>query len=174
MTGRGCSLGGVLLAIAALCLAIGCGPSRSDNGDDLDALDEVVAARWTKSRQLSTETLPQASEAWYGFFQEKDIEVRVYPSEEDAIEHGVGPAQEAVDRGERSFGDNRALLRLQYGHEGKWTTGELSDLVATLRTRYAAYLVVGNLVMLCETDLAACQNLVAHMALSREQAARRP
>ena len=166
--GRGRSALGLLLAIASLCLAVGCGLSGADREEEVYSIDEVEAAGWTKSKELPAETLPQASEAWYGFFQGKDVEVRVYPSEEDAVEHGVGPAQEAVQEGEPSFAHNRALLRLQYGHEGKWTTGELSDLAAALRTRYAAYLVVGNLVMLCETDLAACRSLARHMTLSHE------
>ena len=156
------------LAVAASCLIVASGCAAGQDEKRVHTIDDVAAAGWTKSRQYPVETLPRASEAWYGFFEGKDIEVRVYPSPEDAREHGVGPAQEAVDRGERSFGDRRALLRLQYGHEGKWTSGELSDLVSVLRTRYAAYLVTDNLVLLCETDLAACENLVGHMALSRD------
>jgi len=157
-----------LLAAAVSCLILGSACAAGQDDKRVHTVDDVVAAGWTKSRQYPVETLPGVSEVWYGFFNQKDIEVRVYPSPEDAREHGVGPAQEAVDRGERSFGANRALLRLQYGHEGKWTTGELSDLVSLLRTRYAAYLVADNLVLLCETDLAACEDLVGHMALSHD------
>jgi len=156
-----------LLASAGSCL-IACGCLAGGGDERPYTIDEVVAAGWTKSKQLPAETLPQVSEVWYGFSDRKDVEVRVYPSKEDALEHGVGPAQEAVDRWERSFGANRALLRLQYGHEGKWTTGELSDLAATLRTRYAAYLLAGNLVLLCETDVGACESLAGRMALSRQ------
>ena len=150
-----------LLAVALSFLMAGCG--AQEESAQSYTVDDVVYAGWKKSTQLSTETLPHASEVWYGFFEGKDVEVRVYPSPEDAREHGVGPAQEAVDRGERSFGANRALLRLQYGHEGKWTTGELSDLVATLRIRYAAYLLEGNMVLLCEADVAPCRHLVRGM-----------
>jgi len=160
--------GVALLAAAVSCLILGSGCTAGQDEERVHTVDDVVAAGWTKSKQYPIETLPGVSEVWYGFFEGKDIEVRVYPSSEDAREHGIGPAQEAVDSGERSFGDNRALLRLQYGHEGKWTAGELSDLAATLRTRYAAYMVAGNLVLLCETDLAACENLVGHMPLSRD------
>ena len=156
------------LAIAAASLIVASACAAGQDEERTLTIDDVAAAGWTKSRQFPVETLPRASEVWYGFFEGKDIEVRLYPSAEDAREHGVGPAQEAVARGERSFGDRRALLRLQYGHEGKWTTGELSDLVSVLRTRYAAYLITGNLVLLCETNLAACKNLVGQMALSRD------
>ena len=162
MIKRARSTGLALFAIAAACLIAACDSPPTEQR--LYAIDEVAEAGWTKSRELPAESLPQASEVWYGFFQGKDVEVRVYPSEQDAIEYGTGPAQEAVARGERTFGENRALLRLQYGHEGKWTTGELSDLAATLKTRYAAYRFVGNLVMLCETDLAACNSLAERLA----------
>ena len=160
--------GVALLAAAISCLILGSGCTAGQDEKRVHTVDDVVAAGWTQSREYPVETLPGVSEVWYGFFEGKDIEVRVYPSPEDARKHGVGPAQEAVDAGKRSFGDNRALLRLQYGHEGKWTTGELSDLVSLLRTRYAAYLVAGNLVLLCETDLAACEHLVGHLPLSRD------
>ena len=160
--------GVALLAAAVSCLVLGSACAGGQDEKRVHTVDDVVAAGWTKSKQYPIDTLPGASEVWYGFFEGKDIEVRVYPSPEDARKHGVGPAQEAVDAGERSFGANRALLRLQYGHEGKWTTGELSDLAAVLRTRYAAYLLAGNLVMLCETDVAPCEDLAGRMALSRQ------
>ena len=167
MTKRGCLLAGMaLLAVAASWLLFGCAPPEISDGRSY-TIDDVAAAGWTKSKQFPTETLPQASEIWYGFFEGKDIEVRVYASEEDALEHGAGPAQDAVDRGERTFGENRALLRLLYA-DGMWTSGELSDMQSSLKTRYAAYLVVDNLVMLCETDLGACENLAGRMARSRE------
>jgi len=156
-----------LVAMACV-LVTGC---RSVAGDEdrLYTVDDVAAAGWTKSRQLPTETLPAASEVWYGFYEGKDIELRVYASEEDATEHGIGPAEEAMERGERSFGDNRALLRLQYGQkEGKWTPGELSDMIPAMKTRYSAFLLARNLVMLCETDIAPCENLMDRVDSARQ------
>jgi len=148
------------------CTVAGCGSSDNQIRANY-SIDDVEAAGWTKSLQLPVDTVPHATDIWYGFYDGKDIEVRVYPSPHEAAEHGIEPAEEAVEGGKRSFGENRALLRLQYS-EGKWTPGELSDMVGTMKTRYAAYLVESNLVMLCETDLGACQSLVGRLVQARE------
>jgi len=156
------AIAAVLPVAAMMLVALGCGSGGSEG--PAYTVDDVVAAGWTRSKELPAETLPQAIEVWYGFFDKRDVEVRVYRSAEDALEHGVGPAQEAVEGGERTFGENRALLRLQYGYEGKWTPGELSDMLPNLRKRYAAYLVVRNLVMLCEKDARPCETLASQIA----------
>ncbi len=106
------------------------------------SIDDVVAAGWKKSKQFSTETVPYATDIWYGFFNRKDVEVRFYESHEDAVQHGIAPAEEAVGR---------------IGHRG----GErLLDFGGASIAKYAAYAVAGNLVMLCETEIAVCQSLL--------------
>jgi len=114
--------------------------------DRVYTIDDVVAAGWKKSKQFSTETLPHAEDVWYGFFSRKDVEVRVYASHEDALEHGVPSAEEAVGR----VGAQR----------GGW---RLLDFGGAAKTKYQAYAVVGNLVMLCETELAVCEGLIEQM-----------
>lgn len=104
-------------------------------------IDDLVAAGWKKSAELSTETLPSATEVWYGFFRQKDIEVRVYASHEDAEGFGVAPARATIDPDPSARG----------GDHGPWTPNI---------AQYGAYAVVGNLVMLCELELAACEALV--------------
>jgi len=114
--------------------------------DGTYAIDDVIAAGWKKSKQFSTETVPYATDIWYGFFNRKDIEVRVYESHRDALEHGVPSADEAVAR----TGAQR----------GGW---RLLDFGGAAKTKYQAYAVVGNLVMLCETELAVCEDLIEQM-----------
>lgn len=114
--------------------------------DRFYTLDDPVAAGWKRSKQFSTETLPHAQEVWYGFFNRKDVEIRVYASHRDALEHGVQPAEEAVGR----VGAQR----------GGWN---LLDFGGASIAKYQAYAVVGNLVMLCETELAVCRDLIARM-----------
>jgi len=104
-------------------------------------IDDLVAAGWKKSAELSTETLPSATEVWYGFFKQRDIEVRVYASHEDAKEFGVAPARATIDPEPSARG----------GDHGPWTPNI---------AQYGAYAVAGNLVMLCELELAACEALV--------------
>ena len=115
--------------------------------DRVFTIDDVAAAGWKKSKQFSTETVPQAVEVWYGFYSRKDIEVRVYSSHADAVEYGTPSAEDAVKRGERGYGEG----------------GDLADIAGTMRARYADYMIVGNLVMLCEDEVAVCQSLVEQM-----------
>jgi len=105
--------------------------------DRIYSMDDLVAAGYKKSKQFDVETVPEAQDVWYGFFNQRDIEVRVYASHEDALEFGVAPAEEAI------------------GHEA----GQRDYLIPVVNL-YPAYMVVGNLVMLCERELAVCQALV--------------
>ena len=114
--------------------------------DRVYTIEDVVAAGWKKSKQFSTETVPQSTDIWYGFFSRKDIEVRVYASHADALEHGVPPAEEAVGR----VGAQR----------GGW---DLLDAGGASIAKYQAYAVAGNLGMLCETELAVCEGLIEQM-----------
>ena len=104
------------------------------------SVDDLVAAGWKKSDQLSAETLPNATEVWYGFFRQRDIEVRVYRSHEEARQFGIEPAEATINADPGARG----------GDHGPWT-----PRIA----RYAAYAVVGNMVMLCELELAPCEAL---------------
>ena len=149
--------------ITVFSLLIACG-SGSDSADDVaapateadDALAEVskslapeksftfddyVAAGWKKSKQYDTETVPQATDIWYGFFNAKDIEVRFYESHEIAKTAGFENAAEAIDQSFREGG--------QYGASNR---GAGSSAV----TKYKAFVVAGNTVMLCEQSVASC------------------
>ena len=90
----------LLMFTTAFALALACG--SSDSSDDAaapasggevvdDALSEVsitmladqsftfedyVAAGWKKNKQFPTDTVPDATDIWYGFFSAKDIEIR--------------------------------------------------------------------------------------------------
>ena len=107
-------------------------------------IDDLLAAGWKKSDQLSAETLPGATEVWYGFFTQKDIEVRIYETHEDAKQLGVEPAEATINASPGARG----------GDHGPWT-----PRIA----RYAAYAVVGNLVILCELELAPCEALAEQL-----------
>ena len=153
----------MVMLITAFSLLIACS-SESDSADEVaapvtevdDALAEVsrilaseksftfddyVAAGWKKSKQYDTETVPQATDIWYGFFNAKDIEVRFYESHEIAKTAGFENAADAIDQSFREGG--------QYGSSNR---GAGSSAV----TKYKAFAVVGNTVMLCEQSVESC------------------
>ncbi len=111
------------------------------NASAVYSMDDLVAVGFKKSKQFSTETLPSATDVWYGFFNQKNIEVRVYATHEDALEFGVEPAEVAIDRRQ----------------------GQTDAMAGPLVNLYPAYAVVGNMVMLCERQLSTCQDLVAEL-----------
>jgi len=104
-------------------------------------VDDVVAAGWKKSKELSAETLPDAMSVWYGFYNQRDVEVRIYESHETAKNSGAGPADESTGRGKPD------------------RTGEGAGFVST-RMSYSTYAIVGNLILMCELDIEYCQGLL--------------
>lgn len=106
----------------------------------LFTLDDVSAAGWKKSKQLDASSLQGVLEVWYGFFDQRDIEVRVYPSHADALGPGAESAKEAISRPPPPSA------------RGMITSG-------TGGLRYDAYAVLGNLVLLCEQDVGVCLRL---------------
>ena len=85
--------------------------------------------------------MPDATDIWYGFFERRNVEVRFYPSHEAALTQGVESARSEVRKPVRTGG-------VRYG-------GMLHS--------YQAYLVAGNTVMLCESEVAVCQRLVENL-----------
>ena len=151
-----------LLALISLVLVV-VAPACTDSddnsvGDAVDAptsssifhadktftTDSFMAAGWKKSKEYDTATVPESTEIWYGFFNQKDIEIRFYQSHESALEHGVPLAEESLqmDAGARIGGVN------------------------TVRTGYSAYAVAGNAVMLCELDVSSCETLITALEAS--------
>jgi hypothetical protein len=100
-----------------------------------------VSAGWKKSRDFDVATLPHATAAAFGFFNQRDIEVWAYPNHAEALEFGVPPAEQAVTR----------------------KPGELWISASARAKRYYAYAVAGNLVLLCERELADCEALLTKL-----------
>ena len=145
----------VLLAMMAVALLAGCGSSDGGTaGNPTDAgevpvltlqpdgvftVDDVAAAGWKKSKELSPETLPDVTGVWYGFYNQRDVEVWVYPSHDLAITSGAGPADDVT-------GKVKA---------GLWQIGP-----SVTRTGYGTYAIVGNLILLCEVKIEDCEGLL--------------
>ena len=108
--------------------------------------DSFVQAGWKKSKQYDTATVPESTEIWYGFFNQKDIEIRFYETHEAAVELGIPAATSSIEGAvKRSKG------------------GKLLDFSGGSFTGYADYLVAGNAVLLCEFDRTRCDQLIANI-----------
>ncbi|MCH8102141.1 MAG: hypothetical protein IIB28_03160 [Chloroflexi bacterium] len=113
-------------------------------GDTFD-VDSFVAAGFKKSKEFSTETVPDASSIWYGFYSQRDVEIRFYGSHEDALGPGADSARAAIDRSPNSNIGGGIIT----------STGN--------RTQYHDYLIAGNAVVLCQTEITACQELAGQL-----------
>ena len=102
--------------------------------------DDVAAAGWKKSKELSPETLPGVSSVWYGFYDQRDVEVRVYESQGSAIGSGQEIADVATGRRKPA----------------PFASGGISST----RASYSTYAIVGNLILLCEIKIEDCQGLL--------------
>lgn len=98
--------------------------------------EEFIEVGWKQHQIYEVDTLPNALEARYGFYNRRDVEIRRYPSHEAAMNDGTASAEEALDR---------------TVHDG---SGFASRRV------YGGYLVAGNLVMMCEVSTDDCIELI--------------
>ena len=151
-------LAGLILSLTAIAIAAcGSGDSAADsvstNNDGEEVapvlrIDETFTvenfedAGFKLSKEFDTETVPLATNVYYGFASRRDIEIRKYASHADAMSAGVESALAILGRSPAS---NSAGGIITSGNN---------------RTSYHAYLVAGNVVMLCQTDISACEDLV--------------
>jgi|TARA_B110000438_G_scaffold24284_1_gene22479 hypothetical protein len=152
----------LLVVLAAISISVvGCGSSSvdesvssdEDTGDGVQitqpdgvfTVDDVAAVGWKKSKEFSVETLPGATSVWYGFYQQRDVEVRVYESQSEAISLGQELADKATGRRKPS-----SMI----------DSGAITNAQTSTRTSYLTYAIVGNLIMLCEIKIEDCQSLV--------------
>ena len=152
-----------LLVIAALLVfTVACGSdadadsgSASSSGDtnefgfetsiiaspnSIFTITDVKAAGWKSSKELPPDQLEGVSAVWFGFYQQKNLEVWIYDSHEEAKRLGTAPAGDIVAKTRGVSGGGAGPYMKQTTHFG-------------------AFGVVGNLVILCETDIAICENL---------------
>jgi hypothetical protein len=154
----------LLVVLAAISIpAVACGSSNGDESvsdsvveTEIDAVqmtlpdsvftaDDVAAVGWKKSKELSSETLPGVSSVWYGFYQQRDVEVRVYESQMKAISLG----QELADL---HSGRRKPSSMID--------SGAITNAQTNTRTSYLTYAIVGNLILLCEIKIEDCQGLI--------------
>lgn len=102
-------------------------------------IDDVKAAGWKSSKELPAERLEGATAVWFGFYQQKNLEVWIYDDHEEAVKLGSGPAEEIV----------AATRGVSGGGAGPYMKQT---------THYGAFGVIGNLIVLCEVEVAVCES----------------
>jgi hypothetical protein len=149
----------VLTLLVSLLFIVACGSGSDESGAaviDEDApiitrtgdtfdVDSFANAGWKKSKEYDTETVPGASAIFYGFYQSQDVEIRFYASHADAIGPGMVSANEVVDRTPNSNLQGNALF-----------SGDQ-------RTGYNDFMVAGNTVILCQSLIEICEELVGNI-----------
>lgn len=136
----GASSGAQMTSVSAQPTQASADYSLIDRKNSFYTVEDAVGAGWKQSKVFEASTLPHATAAVFGFFNQKDIEIWIYPSHSEAVDYGVGPAEQAVAR----------------------KPGQTDYLIPVVN-RYHAYAIVGNLVLLCETELADCEVLIARL-----------
>ena len=105
-------------------------------------VDDFVDAGWKKNKEFDVATLPEAESVYFGFYNRKDIELRFYPSHDAAMGAGKESAETAI-KTEKLSGRGAGFSSV---------------------TLYGAYLIAGNVVMLCEISVEDCTDLLDAMS----------
>lgn len=105
-------------------------------------VDDFIEAGWKKNKEYPLDTLPEATGAYFGFYNRKDIEIRVYPSHDVAMVAGRESAETAI-KTEKLSGRGAGFSSV---------------------TLYGAFVVAGNTVMLCEISVTDCTDLLDQIA----------
>ena len=126
---------------------------------------DFTAAGLKAGKSYDITGLPGATSAVQLFFQQKDIEVRFFPSHETAVSQGIPVAREIVGpdaelTGERLTWDNGIT------DERACQPGNLGGgRDCTRQPKYADFVTYGNFIMFCEgrdpvESLARCQAII--------------
>ncbi len=112
---------------------------------DTFTVNSFSNAGWKKSKEFSTETVPGSIAIWYGFYKSQDVEIRFYSSHADALGPGLESANAAVDRVSNANLEGNAIF----------ASGQ--------RTQYSDFMVAGNTVILCQSYITVCAELVENI-----------
>ena len=173
-----------LLTLSAIFIA-GCGSGSSEDElfpqisdpSTIFTLDDVLATPYKELNNYSTDELPGATDASYGFMRigdgdPYDFEIRVYESHQEAVNQGTAMALEGT-------GENAILSEddatFKEGIKDRRTIiggGVGGGARSGIGPKFASYAIFGNIVMLCqgsdsETSLERC-GLMANALVTSE------
>lgn len=144
-------------AVAALVTAAACGAGEAATEpftkvtapDRVFTIEDFSAIRFKESKQYNVVQLPEATDAWFGFWSPegtapKEYEIRFYPSHEDAVEAGTAPAEDVTGK-DANLKEQAAVWK--EGHKDRRT---IYDYRAAPTAKYQDFAIFGNVVLLCE------------------------
>lgn len=124
---------------------------RERNPELTLTIEDVRDIGFKTIRQYDIQDLTGATEAWFGFRQVSGLdpveyEIRIYVSHDDAIEHGAFFAQDVIGPDGNIFAKDAAW---KMGTADRWSYrgGEFNS---TRVAKYHDYIIIGNLIVLCE------------------------
>jgi len=141
---------------------------REIASDRIFTVDDLLNAGFKRSKSYDVTSLEKATAAIYGFYGEDDYkrqeyELRLYASHQDAVQYGGPMAEEGsgpnakVVEDEASWKEGIRERRACEGNvRGSHHVGKCTN------PKYGDYMIVGNLIMLCQgqdsaTAIANCQ-----------------
>ena len=89
--------------------------------------------------------MPDSNAIWFGFYKSQDVEIRFYDSHADAMGPGMDSANAAVNRVSNANLEGNAIF----------ASGQ--------RKQYSDFLVAGNTVILCQSLIEVCEELVENI-----------
>ena len=136
--------------------------------DRVFAFDDLAAAGFKGSTEYDVAGLTAATGAWYGWWAPPgsellDYEVRFYGSHEDAVKYGTPFAEEAS--GENAVVNSEEATWKEGVRDRRVVIGATGTVSNGVGPKYGDYVIVGNVVMLCEgmgsaQSLERCESLV--------------
>ncbi len=151
-----------LLLLAAACGGDGGALSESDlikirNFDRVLTIEDLKAIGFKDNKQYNVEGLPDAADAWKGFwgldiYDRHDYELRFYPSHQVAVDSGSAMAEEATGD---EFEQTRDSQTWTAGVRDRWKARGVTDVSSGGSRQapgpaFADWVIFGNVVMLCE------------------------
>ena len=179
----------LMLAVVMLLVMIGCGSDASlDEGfvqirtaPDNYTVDDLKTFGFKTSKNYDVEGLPDALDAWKGFwgldpYDRHDYEIRFYASHDLAVSSGQPMAIESTGP---EFEASRETQTWTEGVKDRWQAQGVTDISGGAskqskpRPTYPNWAILGNMVILCdgldsEQSLIRCDALINNFLPSEE------
>lgn len=159
-----------LIALSAFLMSAGCGSDTGGSGgnagesapvgeagdprirtaDGTYSIDDLKAAGVKTNKEYDVEDLPGADAAWRIIFNRLDYEVRFYPDHQTLLDEGIPYAEHVTGDDAVVIGDD---IIWEEGAKDRRRCSRDADTPhsgCSYSPRYWDYIVVGNMIMMCE------------------------